>query len=632
MYLSDQIRKKFIEYWTSSPRDHKEIPNMSLLPNNDSTLLFVNAGMFPLASFLAGEKHPLGKRLCNIQHCLRPKYEEVIEIGDSRHTIMFEMIGNWSLGDFDKSYQIPWILEFYVKVVGLDPNRIYVTVWQGNDKIPMDTVAIDCWKKAFREYGIEAEYSEDIYNTPKDLEQGSNFKYRIFPYGKSKNWWQRGEAVGELGGPSSEIFYDLGTSEQIQEKYHINDDSGRFVEIGNNVFMEYYLDKDLNWQPLKQKNIDFGGGFERLVMCVAGLKDIFDTDLFESFIKEAEIISGKKYKNEDGTPNAYTSAFRVIADHARAATFIIADGILPSNKDQGYILRRFIRRMVRFGNKLGIEQNFTSKIGKKVIERMSGIYSQLDERSEIILNTLDKEESNFRKTLTKGLKEIETLKKKNKTLDGNTAFYIYETYGYPIEMTVEEYGLSEEETKVVFKSFKEEEEKHKAKSREGAGQKFKGGLADQSAEVVKLHTAHHLLLSALQKLISTEIKQRGSNITGERLRMDFNFSRKLEPEEIKLLETQVNEWISKAIPVTRVDMPKEEAEKLGAQMEFGQKYPEIVSVYKISSHEGDKVSLEFCGGPHVKNTSEIGEGGKKFSIFSQENIGGGLRRIKAKLI
>lgn len=627
MYLSDQIRQKFIEYWTSPPRDHKEIPNMSLVPNNDSTLLFVNAGMFPLVPFLSGEKHPLGKRLCNIQHCLRPKYEEVIEIGDSRHTIMFEMIGNWSLGDFDKTSQIPWILEFYVKHVGLDPKRIYVTVWEGDEKIPQDTLAIDTWKKAFKEYGVEAEFCDDVYNTPKDLEEGNNFKFRIFPYGKSKNWWQRGEAVGELGGPSSEIFYDLGTPEHIQDLYHINDDSGRFIEIGNNVFMEYFLDKDLNWQPLAQKNIDFGGGFERLTMCLANLKDIFETDLFESYIKEVELLSGKKYKNEDGTPNEYTSAFRVIADHGRASTFIIADGILPSNKDQGYILRRFIRRMVRFGKKLGIEENFTEKIGLKVIERMSNIYSQLNERKEIILSTLTKEEVNFRKTLTKGLKEIETLKAKNQTLDGNTAFYIYETYGYPIEMTVEEYGLGEEETQIVFKSFKEEEEKHKAQSRLGAGQKFKGGLADQGIEVVKLHTAHHLLLSALQKHISPDIKQRGSNITGERLRMDFNFARKLEPDEVKKVEDQVNEWISKQIDVVREDMPKAEAEKIGAQMEFGQKYPDIVSVYKI-----DQVSLEFCGGPHVKNTSEIGEGGKKFVIFSQENIGGGLRRIKAKLI
>ena len=365
MLLSDQIRKKYQEFWTSSPRDHKEIPNVSLVPNMDSTLLFVNSGMFPLAPYLAGEKHPLGNRLFNFQRCLRPKYEEILEVGDNRHSIMFEMMGNWSLGDFDKTSQIPWILELYVEHLGFDPQRLYVSVWAGDELIPRDDVAIATWKKAFNKYGINAQFSEDIYNVPSNLEQGKKHDFRIFPYPKSKNWWQRGEVAGELGGPSSEIFFDMGIAETEQDRYHINDDSGRFVEIGNNVFMEYYLSSDLTWTPLSQKNIDFGGGFERAVMCLSGSTDIFETDLFESIIKKIAEISGKAYKNKDGKAHEYTSAFRVIADHARAASFIIADGVRPSNKDQGYILRRFIRRMVRFGNKIGLNESRDSAIPVK---------------------------------------------------------------------------------------------------------------------------------------------------------------------------------------------------------------------------------------------------------------------------
>ena len=328
MKTSLELRQKFIDFWTNKERDTKEIPNVSLVPNIDSTLLFVNSGMFPLAPYLAGQKHPLGKRLCNFQRCLRPKYEEVLEVGDNRHTIFFEMMGNWSLGDFDKTKQIPWILELYVKYFGIDPTRLYVSVWEGDEKIPRDDVAINTWKEEFLKYGIQAEFSKDITKIPLNLEDGRAHQYRIFPYGKGKNWWQRGEARGELGGPSSEIFYDLGQIEIKQDTYHINDDSGRFVEIGNNVFMEYFLDDNLKWQSLVQKNIDFGGGFERTAMCVQNKRDIFETDLFESILKKIESISNKEYKTNSRN-NEYTSCFRVIADHIRASTFIIADGIIP---------------------------------------------------------------------------------------------------------------------------------------------------------------------------------------------------------------------------------------------------------------------------------------------------------------
>jgi alanyl-tRNA synthetase len=632
MYLSDSIRKKYHEFWSSSPRNHKEVPNVSLVPNIDSTLLFVNSGMFPLAPYLAGQQHPLGKRLYNLQRCLRPKYEEVLEVGDNRHSIMFEMMGNWSLGDFDKTSQIPWIMELYIKHFGFDPNRIYVSVWGGDEKIPRDDLAIKTWIETYAKYGIEAEFSENIYDVPLNLEAGKNHKARIFPYPKSKNWWQRGEAVGELGGPSSEIFFDMGQPENEQAQYHINDDSGRFVEIGNNVFMEYYLDKQLAWQPLEQKNIDFGGGFERAVMCLAGVRDIFETDLFLPIIEKVSELSSLPYKQDDGKNNEHTSAFRVVADHARASVFILADGVRPSNKDQGYILRRFIRRMIRFGKKLNLEKNFTSEIAQIVIERMKEIYPHLEQNRDQIIELINAEENNFRKTLSNGLKEIEKFRNKQEPLDGKKAFYFYETYGYPIEMTIEEFSLSEEESERVLSEFKQEEEAHKALSRSGAEQKFKGGLADQSEEVIKLHTTHHLLLNALQKNVSSEIKQRGSNITGERLRIDFNYASKLTPEEIEAVEKSVNSSIEAGYEVERVEMKREEAEKIGAEMEFGQKYPDIVSIYFIKDKNGEVISKEFCGGPHVSNTREIGKGDKRFKIVSQENIGGGIRRIKAKLI
>lgn len=631
MITADQVRKIYYNFWSEAPRSFKEVPNVSLVPNNDSTLLFVNSGMFPLVPYLSGEKHPLGSRLFNFQRCLRPKYEEILEVGDNRHSIMFEMMGDWSLADFDKTKQIPWILELYVEKLGFDPKRLYVSVWAGNEFIPRDDVAITSWKQAFKKYGIETDFTENIADIPNDLETGKEHKYRIFPFGKGKNWWQRGEAVGELGGPSSEIFYDLGKIEKEQTNYNINDDSGRFVEIGNNVFMEYYLDNDMNWQPLKQKNIDFGGGFERAVMCLQNKTDIFETDLFQPTLEKISEISGKPYKT-NGAPNEYTSAFRVLADHSRAITFIIADGITPSNKDQGYILRRFIRRMARFGKRLGLENNFGAELAKVVVNTMKNGYPHLANETEKILETISKEETTFRKTLAKGLKEIEKLKTQQDKIGGQQAFYIYETFGFPLEMTLEEFGLNDAEMLKATEEFKSVEEQHKAKSRKGAEQKFKGGLADQSEEVVKLHTTHHLLLKGLQTIVNPTIKQRGSNITGERLRIDFNYDAKLSDNEVSKLEDYVNKVIADGLSVSRLDMPKAEAELMGAEMEFGQKYPDFVSVYVIKDSKGEVFSAEFCGGPHVKNTSEIGSDNKKFKIISQENIGGGLRRIKAKLV
>ncbi|MCA9380734.1 alanine--tRNA ligase, partial [Candidatus Dojkabacteria bacterium] len=533
MRTSEEIRESFIKFWTSEPRNAKEVPNVSLVPNNDPTLLFVNSGMFPINPYLAGQPHPLGTRLCDFQRCLRTNYDEMLEIGDNRHTLMFEMMGDWSLGDFTKKDQIPWIMEFWVDVCGLDPKRIYVSVFEGNHDAPRDEEAIKVWKETFEKYGVKAEFSEDITNIPADLAEGEEWTARIFPYNKKKNWWQRAaDAPGELGGPTSEMFYDTGDIVIEQDKYHINDDSGRFIEIGNNVFMEYKYSEDGKWEEMTSKNIDFGGGFERVVMLVQNKKDIFETDIYEPVLNKITELSGKEYKSL-GEETEDTKYFRILADHARAATFIIADGVKPSNKDQGYVLRRFIRRLVRFGLKLGIEENFTKYLAEVVIDKMQHAYTHLDDMKDIIMQEIEKEEIKFRSTLNNGLREIQKLVEKGEKLDGNLAFYVYETYGFPLEMTLEEFGVDEDGAESIEKEFKEKNDAHREASRAGAEQKFKGGLADHSVEVTKLHTTHHLLLRALQIVLGDHIHQRGSNITGERLRIDFSHPDKLTDAQIK---------------------------------------------------------------------------------------------------
>lgn len=627
---SNDIRKTFIDFWREDPRKHKLTPNVSLIPSEDSTLLFVNSGMFPLAPYLAGEEHPDGKRLTNIQRCLRTKYDELMEIGDNRHTLMFEMMGNWSLGDYFKKEQIPWVLDLHVEHYGMDINRLYVSVWEGNKDVPRDDESIDLWKQAFKKYGVVAEFSEDLSNIPKDLNAGKTHKARIFPYGVSDNWWQRGEAPGELGGPTSEIFYDIGVIEREQNDYHINDDSGRFIEIGNSVFMQYQLDTNMQWRRLKQKNVDYGGGFERVVMCVQDKSDIFETDIYEPILKKISEISGKDYKTE-GKENEYTPAFRVISDHGRAAAFILADGITPSNKDQGYILRRFIRRLVRFGNKLGLERNFTADIARAVIERMKDPYEHLEKNKDTILEEITKEEEKFRATLDRGLTELEKFKESGEDLSGEVIFDLYQTYGFPFEMTIEECGVSENEVEKYEKEFTAFEKEHREKSRLGAEQKFKGGLADHSGEVIAYHTATHLLLKALQIVLGDHVHQKGSNITGDRLRFDFSHAEKLTPEQIEHVEKIVNEAIDKDYMVEFENMPYEKAKEIGAEGVFTEKYGEMVKVYKIFDKESDDVfSKELCGGPHVEHTGILKDMGT-FKIKKEESSSSGVRRIKAVL-
>lgn len=636
MFTSEQLRQKFADYWKQSPRNHKEITGVSLVPEVDSTLLFVNSGMFPLAPYLAGQSHPMGKRLFNIQRCLRTKYDEWMEVGDNRHTLMFEMMGNWSLGDFSKQEQIPWMLELYTEVFGLDPSRLFVSVWGGNNLVKLDSEAIEIWKAAFQKHGIVAEFSEDISKIPPQLNDDAKWKYHIFPYTKP-NWWQRGEAKDELGGPTTELFYDTGNVEKKQDRYHINDDSGRFIEVGNSVFMEYFI-KELSsdgvpsWNPLSQKNIDFGGGFERAVMCHQGKLDIFETDIYVPIVEKVEQISGQKYSKPETQ-----RFFRIIADHARASTFLLADGVLPSNKDQGYILRRFIRRLVRIGMQLGIERDFSADVATSVITKMKSAYPHLETASDTILNEISKEEGRFRSNLKKGMKELRHLvdmgnDEIDKKIDGEKAFYLYESYGFPLEMIVEELGLSDPERLKLEEAFKNAMQSHREKSRAGAVKKFKGGLSDHSVENTRYHTVTHILLKALQTVLGDHVHQAGSNITPERVRLDITHKIKLTPEQIAQVEDIVNSAINEELDIEKSEMPLDEAKKIGAEGVFEHKYGDTVSVYKIWNKETGRVfSLEICGGPHIQNTRELKTIGK-FKIIKEEGVGAGARRLKAVLI
>jgi alanyl-tRNA synthetase len=644
------VKNSFLSFYSDPTRKHAVIEGTPLVALNDPTLLFVNSGMFPLVPYLSGDvAHPMGKRICNVQRSIRTDPEDFEEIGDKRHTTVFNMLGNWSLGDYFKKDQIHNVLKLYVDVFKLDPYRIFVSVFEGNEAAPKDEESIQTWKDAFKEYGIDAEYSEDPTRVRDNFDENGNLKkkeegstelfkqVKIFSYPDKKNWWKRGYAPGELGGPDSEMFFDLGKEAEDYyegDKIHINSDNGRFLEIGNSVFMQYKLDENLKWKELSQKNVDFGGGLERVMICQLNMKngtnDIFGIEIFTPFITKLEEISGLKYKDEKEKKSEALKAFRIVSDHMRAAILLMGDSVIPSNKEHGYVLRRFIRRAIRFGMVLGITSNFTKDLASYVIDQIKVDEPQLEVNKENILIELEKEEIKFRNTLENGLKEFNKMKETNSTLTGRDAFYLFESFGFPLEMSLEELSLTKEEKEQVIKEFNDLKKSHQDLSRSGSEKKFKGGLADTSEITTALHTTHHLLLAALQKIVSKDIHQRGSNITTERLRIDFNYESKLTPEQISLIEKQVNEWIDKKLVVERLELSKEEAEKLGAEHEFGAKYGDIVTVYRIKDGEED-ISKEFCGGPHVTNTSQIGELGK-FKILKEESSSSGIRRIKATLV
>lgn len=604
---SKDVRKKYLEFFKK--RGHAEIPSAKLVPENDPTTLFNSAGMQPLIQYILGAPHPLGKRLVNSQKSFRS--QDIDEVGDNRHTTFFEMLGNWSLGDYFKKEQLPWVFEFLTKELRLDPKRLYVSVFEGNDSVPKDTESIAIWKEVFAGVGMDAKEGE-----------------RIFPYPAKKNWWSRsGEPdkmpPGEPGGPDSEVFYDFGAELRLHEqspwnheKCHPNCDCGRFMEIANSVFMQFQKQNDETLKELSAKVVDFGGGLERMVAATENTPDIFKTDSFSSIIQIIEVTAKKEY----GKNAEETRAMRIIADHVRSAVMMITDGVLPSNKTQGYVLRRLIRRSLLYGRKLGLTQDL-SYIGG-LVDPIASIYEsaypEVKNQKEQTQTILADEAKRFGKTLERGIKEIERVPE----LDGKIAFTLYETYGFPWEMTVE--IATEKGQQVDRAQFEREFKKHQERSRTAAAGMFKGGLADHSEKTTKLHTAHHLVLAALQKIVDPTIKQRGSNITAERLRMDFNFARKVTPEELAKVEARVNEIIKKNLIVSRLEMDRSEAEKMGAQMEFGTKYPDRVSVYCIGE-KPDYFSKEFCGGPHVASTGVIGT----FKILKEESAGSGIRRIYA---
>ena len=579
------IRDEFIKYFEKN--GHKQIPSSPIVPENDPTVLFNTAGMQPLVPYLMGEKHPYGKRLCDYQKCVR--LTDLDEIGDKTHHTFFEMLGNWSLGDYFKKEAIGYSFEFLTKVLNIPLERLAVTVFEGDDKIPRDETSADRW----RELGI----SDD----------------RIAYLGVKDNFWIPGDS-GPCGG-DTEIFY-FRSDDEIPEKFDPEDD--RWVEIWNNVFMEFYKDEDGNITELKQKNVDTGMGLERIVAVLEGVDDNYKSSIWLDVINKLEEISGLSYEGNE-------KAMRIIVDHIRTSVFIAADpaGIKPSNTDQGYILRRLIRRFIRQARKLGIDINsdFDEQIALLIISKYERYYSELAENKEVVLDVLSNEKKKFSRTLEKGLREFEKLVDLDaKVIDKNIAFKLYDTYGFPIELTIEE--AKDRGMTVDVDGFYEKFREHQEKSRTASKGKFKGGLSGNSEIETKYHTATHLLNAALKKVIGPEVHQLGSNITPERLRFDFPCDHKMTDEEKKQTEQLVNKWIEEDILVEKLEMSKDEAIKSGAECTFIDRYPDIVTVYKI----GD-VSMELCGGPHVSHTGELG----RFKIKKEEASSAGVRRIKAIL-
>lgn len=620
---TDHIRQAYLDFYKE--KGHAVIPSAPLLPDNDPTTLFTGSGMQPMLPYLLGEKHPLGLRIADSQKSFRSV--DIEEVGDNRHTTFFEMLGNWSLGDYFKKEQIPWMFTFLTQSIGLDPMRIYVTVFRGNDVIPRDDESVTSWKAVFKGIGIDA---KDVDLAEKNGMQSG----RIFYYDEKKNWWSRaGEPakmpVGEPGGPDSEMFWDFGAERNLHETSpwknqpcHVNCDCGRFLEIGNNVFMEY-IKTSKGFERLKQQNVDFGGGLERIAAALNDDPDVFWIDVFTPVRTLLEKLSGKRYtENKD-----VTCAFRVIMDHLRAATFLIADGAPPGNRDQGYFTRRLIRRAVRFANAIGIPVNFCSQIADAYITQYQAAYPAVGKQRANLTEILNQEEAQFRKTLQKGEKELSDYLSDHDAIDGGKIFYFYETYGFPRELTEE--IIAKQGKKIVdLDRFEKAKESHSDLSRTAAAGKFAGGLADHSAETTKLHTATHLLNAALRTVLGTHIQQKGSNITAERLRFDFNHPDKMTPEQIKKVEELVNQAIAADEPVafhlTTVDGAKNE----GAIGVFDERYGSEVKVYVVgdpSTGSGQVFSKEICGGPHVARTGMIGA----FKIQKEESSSAGVRRIKA---
>ncbi|MBQ9029573.1 alanine--tRNA ligase [Candidatus Saccharibacteria bacterium] len=627
MNASD-IRTKFLEFQVK--KGHKVIPPAPLVLENDPTTLFTGSGMQPLLPYLLGEPHKEGTRLADSQPALR--LQDIEDVGDPRHTTVFEMLGNWSLGDYFKEEQIENFFEFLTKVVGLDPSKIYVTCFIGNEKygIPKDTEAATIWQRVFKKAGIDAKIAE-IDTAENGDKRGIKPGERIFFYNDKENWWSRGGGIettplGDPCGPDSEVFYDFGEDKQDEAKYgkaHPASDGARFMEIGNQVFMQYKRNQDGTFSELEKKNVDFGGGLERITAASIGSYDVFKISLLKPIIDKLEEISGKSYDNN-------TDEMRIIADHLRGAYLLSAQGLTPSNKAQGYALRRLIRRAILRALDLGIAQNFLTSVIPIIAKEYETLPDTILTNRKDALAVLEKEEKAFRSTLGRGLKELHkmTTQDADGILTGQDLFKLQDTYGFPLELSVEEayhqnIKLSDNYQEEFEAALKEQRERSKTASKG----MFKGGLEDHGEMSTKYHTATHLLLAALQKHISKDISQQGSNITSERMRLDYNTDHKLTDEEKKIVEDQVNEWIKADLPVTFAEYDKDYAKnELKAHGSFWERYPDKVKVYTVGEPDAP-ASREVCGGPHVEHTGVLGH----FKIQKDESSSAGIRRIKAIL-
>lgn len=617
MQSPHDIRTAYLKFFEE--RGHAIIPSSPMVPENDPTTLFTGSGMQPMVPYLLGEKHPLGSRITDSQRCFRS--QDIEEVGDNRHTTFFEMLGNWSLGDYFKEAQLGWFFEFLTDVVGLDPEKLYVTVFGGDELIGIgaDEESVEIWQKLFKEKGIDAAV---VKNAERNGMQGG----RIFHFPAKKNWWSRaGEPsnmpVGEPGGPDSEVFYDFGAERHLHENSqfandpcHVNCDCGRFMEIGNSVFMQYIKEDGGKFPELPQKNVDFGGGLERIAAAKQENPDVFLNGLFDSMIERVEAISGRKYDQDEET----TRAFRIILDHVRAAVMLASDGVTPSNKEAGYFARRLLRRAIRYGEAIGMSGDWLSQLVEPVMTEYAAAYPILVEKKSFIETAFATELQKFQSALSKGLKYLSTVEEINEDI----AFYVYETHGFPFELTAE--IAAEKGITLNPDVFAQARTQHADASRTASAGKFKGGLQDQSETTVKYHTATHLLHAALRKILGTHVQQKGSNITAERLRFDFSHPEPLTQEEKTAVIGQINTWIAASLPVAREELPKEQALEEGALAFFGTKYPDVVSVYTIGNDtKTDWISKEFCGGPHVTNTADIG----KLELQKEQSAAAGVRRI-----
>ncbi|MFA5997708.1 MAG: alanine--tRNA ligase [Candidatus Paceibacterota bacterium] len=590
MLDSREIRARFLKFFEK--RGHAIIPSSPLVPENDPSVLFNTAGMQPLVPYLMGTPHPSGKRLANSQKCVRT--QDIEEVGDKTHDTFFEMLGNWSLGDYFKEDAIKWSYEFLTSKeegLGLDPARLYVTVFEGNEDAPRDDEALEIWKKYIPEG-------------------------RVYFMPAKNNWWSAGDS-GPCG-PDTEMFYDLtphGLGDMTKEEYLAADDRQEVVEIWNDVFMEYEKRDGKVIGKLAMKNVDTGSGLERIVMAIQGKDNVFATDLFAPIMEKIEELAGTEISD--------IRAQRIVADHIRTSVMMITDGVRPSNTDQGYILRRLIRRAVRYADVLGVKQGMLADLVPVIAEKYKGVYDAVAEKSDLVVKEISEEEEKFRKTLERGTKELAQLIDRG-SVSGVEAFTLFSTYGFPVEMT-EEFA-AEQGVAVDRAEYEEEFKKHQALSRAGAEQKFKGGLADSSEKTTALHTATHLMLAGLRKYLGDYVHQAGSNITEERLRFDFTYPQKVERDVLDKVEAYVNDAIAKGCVVDKAQMKKEEAKAMGVEGSFWEKYPEEVTVYTVK--EGNDIySQELCGGPHMENTGTMG----RFKIVKEEASSSGIRRVKAVL-